>query len=196
MIGPSPKPSGRRKLDEEYPEGDASGRRSRAGVTGRADPVKGDARPDFQVRARERSAVTELCRAGVPDDEGRNRGEINLDSVALDELLDQIDDEQGPANYEEDNFEAGWHAAVQVVRARAVDVRGEYERLCAWLHEHALHPDYEYATTTGPRKAWEYSDVPPDGDGWARNLHRGHPGEGWERFEYHEESYWLRRRDG
>ncbi|MFB6809438.1 hypothetical protein [Streptomyces sp. NPDC056387] len=66
------------------------------------------------------------------------------------------------------------------------------------LHAQRRHPDWEYATTEGPRKQWDDIDVPPRGeDGepdptWERNLDAGHPGEGWERFDYTEESYWRR----
>ncbi|HEY5986431.1 MAG TPA: hypothetical protein VIV12_08655, partial [Streptosporangiaceae bacterium] len=47
--------------------------------------------------------------------------------------------------------------------------------------------------TQGQRKAWDYGDVPPDGDGWERNTDAGRPGQGWDRFDYTEESYWRRR---
>jgi len=60
------------------------------------------------------------------------------------------------------------------------------------LHARQSHPDFEYATTTGPRKAFD--EHPPDGDGWVRNKTRGVRGEGWERFDFHEEAYWMRRR--
>ena len=63
----------------------------------------------------------------------------------------------------------------------------------AELHELRAHPDFEYATTTGPRKQWDLADEPPEGEGWERNVEAGIPGEGWERFDYHEESYWRRR---
>ena len=64
-------------------------------------------------------------------------------------------------------------------------------RLEAWLHSRQMHPDYEYETTTGPRKAWDNCDVPPEGEGWERNTHRS---DGFERFDYHEESYWMRKK--
>lgn len=54
---------------------------------------------------------------------------------------------------------------------------------------------YEYATTTGPRKAWDNPDQPPEGEGWELDPDRGHPGESWERFDYHEERYWRRLRE-
>lgn len=58
------------------------------------------------------------------------------------------------------------------------------------LHARVAHPDWEYTLTEGPRKQWHHSDVPPDGDGWVRNRHMGR--DGWERYEYTEESYWMR----
>ncbi|MFC8008642.1 hypothetical protein [Streptomyces cinereoruber] len=66
------------------------------------------------------------------------------------------------------------------------------------LHARRAHPDFEYATTEGPRKQWDYADQPPYGeDGWPDktwepNVDAGH--NGWERFEYTEESYWRRRK--
>ncbi|MFF2100924.1 hypothetical protein [Streptomyces sp. NPDC058202] len=68
----------------------------------------------------------------------------------------------------------------------------------ARLHAEQRHPDYEYATTTGPRKQWDDADVPPYGDNgepdttWQHNLDAGYPGAGWERFDYTEEAYWRR----
>lgn len=53
-------------------------------------------------------------------------------------------------------------------------------------------PRYEYATTTGPRKAWYFADEPPEGDGWELDYSRGRSGEAWDRFDYHEERYWRR----
>lgn len=52
---------------------------------------------------------------------------------------------------------------------------------------------WEYATTTGPRKAFYTADEPPKGGGWELDYSRGRPGEAWERFEYYEERYWKRR---
>lgn len=60
------------------------------------------------------------------------------------------------------------------------------------LHAAFAHPDWEYDTTEGQRKAWDNVDVPPPGDGWIRNIHAGR--DGWERFDYTEESYWMRPR--
>lgn len=57
-------------------------------------------------------------------------------------------------------------------------------------HARCNVPGWEYETTTGPRKAWGDADTPPAGEGWVRNVEEGR--NGWERFEYHEESYWRR----
>lgn len=69
---------------------------------------------------------------------------------------------------------------------------GRLARLERWLHSRGMHPDFEYATTDGPRKAF-YDDEPPDGDGWEANVDMGR--DGWERFDYHEEAYWRRRKE-
>jgi hypothetical protein len=61
------------------------------------------------------------------------------------------------------------------------------------LHDRRAHPAFEYETTEGPRKAWDFSDIPPRGKGWERNETISNP-EAWERFAYHEESYWRRLR--
>lgn len=66
------------------------------------------------------------------------------------------------------------------------------------LHARRAHPDFEYATTEGPRKQWDDVDVPPcneEGDpdpSWERNVDAGR--DGWERWDYTEESYWRRRK--
>lgn len=70
----------------------------------------------------------------------------------------------------------------------------------AELHALESHPAYEYRTTSGPRKQWDDVNLPPCDDqgdpepDWERNLDAGIPGEGWERFDYTEESYWRRLR--
>lgn len=61
----------------------------------------------------------------------------------------------------------------------------ETDRINAALHERRLHPDYEYRTTDGPRKAWTGEpDLTPEG--WTKIA--------WERFDYHEEILWARRK--
>lgn len=68
------------------------------------------------------------------------------------------------------------------------------------LHAELRHPEYEYVATTGPRKAWDDADTPPEGEGWERNVWYGStdgtPGEGWERGDYVEHSHWMRRVPG
>lgn len=65
-------------------------------------------------------------------------------------------------------------------------------RLEKILHDREWHPDFEYDRTKGPRKAWDYEDEPPEGEGWERNVDKGC--DGWERFDYYEEAYWRRRK--
>ncbi|QDK01951.1 hypothetical protein SEA_VIBAKI_71 [Arthrobacter phage Vibaki] len=62
------------------------------------------------------------------------------------------------------------------------------------LHRDRRHPAYEYETTEGPRKSWNDYDRPPEGDGWERNTDAGR--DGWDRFDYTEESYWRRLKAG
>jgi hypothetical protein len=69
-----------------------------------------------------------------------------------------------------------------------VDNRTEAE-----LHRGFAHPDYQYAVTEGQRKRWDDADTPPEGDGWERNIEAGR--DGWERFDFTEESYWRRKRE-
>lgn len=84
----------------------------------------------------------------------------------------------------------GWEPAVPTdAQADAAERR----RLEAYLHSKLSHPDFEYEETRGPRKAWDGESDPPEIDargGWVRNLHHGR--DGWERFDYHEEAYWMR----
>ena len=72
---------------------------------------------------------------------------------------------------------------------RIQDCEDEIERLTKYLHSICRHPDFEYETTTGPRKAC-YDFPPPEGEGWDINVDEGR--DGWERFDYHEEQYWRR----
>lgn len=59
------------------------------------------------------------------------------------------------------------------------------------LHRMRRHPGYEYDTTEGQRKNWDDADEPPEGEGWERNVDAGR--NGWDRFDYTEESYWRRK---
>lgn len=60
------------------------------------------------------------------------------------------------------------------------------------LHAIGAHPDYNYYTTEGQRKSWDEVDTPP-GESWERNTDMG--SNGWERFDYTEESYWRRKKE-
>lgn len=66
----------------------------------------------------------------------------------------------------------------------------------AQMHARFAHPAYEYRTTEGPRKQWDNAEVPPADDNgdpdptWERNTDAGR--NGWERWDYTEESYWRR----
>lgn len=70
----------------------------------------------------------------------------------------------------------------------------------ARLHAEHRHPGYEYRVTVGPRKQWDDIDRPPAGEdgepdpSWERNVDAGRPGQGWDRFNYTEESYWRRKK--
>lgn len=81
-----------------------------------------------------------------------------------------------------------WEAVRALLRSE-----GERQRLEAVLHHWLLHPDYEYQTAKGPRKASYSHLMKPAGESWEPNVHRGR--DGWERFDYHEEAYWMRRKD-
>lgn len=59
------------------------------------------------------------------------------------------------------------------------------------LHQERVHPAYEYETVTVGRKSYE--DDRPPGEGWERNITSVDP-QGWERFDYTEDSYWRRLR--
>jgi hypothetical protein len=62
-------------------------------------------------------------------------------------------------------------------------------------HQRHAHPNFEYRTTEGQRKAWPYVDDPPEGDGWELNQTSVDPA-AFARFEYTEERYWRRRLPG
>lgn len=69
-----------------------------------------------------------------------------------------------------------------------VNENEELVRLRVHLHSRQSHPDWEYTHTHGPRKAFDGHK--PEGAGWVPNIHMGK--NGWERFDYHEEAYWMR----
>lgn len=70
------------------------------------------------------------------------------------------------------------------------DMAAEIKRLSDALHSRRAHPDYEYKTTTCGRKAY-YGEPEMEAEGWESNG-EGH--DSWERFDYHEEHYWRRRK--
>lgn len=80
---------------------------------------------------------------------------------------------------------------LEVLQHVPEDDPNRLERLESWLHSREMHPDFEYETTEGPRKSWDNQHIPPEGVGWERNNEYR---DGWERFDYHEESYWRRRK--
>lgn len=90
------------------------------------------------------------------------------------------------------NCKAGPHSYIQGLESELTAARDEAERLRGILHAREMHPDFEYAATHGPRKAWYDEDVSPEGDGWEPNKYKGR--DGWDRFDYHEEAYWMRLR--
>lgn len=69
----------------------------------------------------------------------------------------------------------------------SVETRTESE-----LHRGFAHPDYQYRVTEGQRKNWDDADIPPKGDGWEKNVDAGR--NGWDRFDFTEETYWRRKR--
>jgi hypothetical protein len=80
--------------------------------------------------------------------------------------------------------------AAPATQAREPETEGQ-------LHARFACPGWEYRTTEGQRKQWDDADRPPsdeNGDpdpSWERNVDAGR--DGWERFDYTEESYWRRR---
>jgi len=74
------------------------------------------------------------------------------------------------------------------LKRRLEKAEAELAELESFLHSRCQHPDYEYETTDGPRKAFD--EHAPNGEGWERNTDAGR--DGWERFDYHEEAYWRR----
>lgn len=67
----------------------------------------------------------------------------------------------------------------------------QHAKVQARLHGRRSDPEWEYATTSGPRRDFD-SRVPPAGNGWERNTDVGRGG--WKRVVDGEEAYWRRRR--
>lgn len=81
----------------------------------------------------------------------------------------------------------------------------EIERLAFALHRLRAHPDFEYATTQTARKSGSDPRIGLDGEGWEPNdvveSHEYADGvvlqehwRNWERFEFHEDNHWRRRK--
>jgi hypothetical protein len=86
-----------------------------------------------------------------------------------------------------------------------VDLAAEVDRLTLTLHCRQAHPDFEYETTQTARKSGDDPWIGLEGDGWEPNdivpchVHvdgsviREHC-RNWERFQFHEDNYWRRRK--
>lgn len=85
-------------------------------------------------------------------------------------------------------FEGDVGESVRVFFNCLTDNDGDGGGVNTLMHRLEIHPDYEYAKTVGPRKAFD--EHPPAREGWERNIHRGR--NGWERFATQEEAYWMR----
>lgn len=114
----------------------------------------------------------EGCPTHNPGGEDVREGAIGR--PALDDPADDLSDAER---------EAAWRETVHL--GREMEQQSDAE-----LHARFAHPGWEYATTEGPRKQWDDAGVPPEGDGWERNVAKGI--DGWERFDFTEESYWRR----
>lgn len=79
---------------------------------------------------------------------------------------------------------------IEVFSIKTNELQEEINKLERYLHSTLSHPDYNYTTTTGSRKAFYEEDTPPEKD-WERNTDYGR--EGWECFKYHEEFYWKKK---
>lgn len=86
-----------------------------------------------------------------------------------------------------------------------VDLVAEMDRLVFALHRRCAHPDFEYATTRTARKSGDDPRIGLAGDGWEPNdivpCHAYVDGavvkehwRNWDRFEFHEDNHWRRRR--
>jgi hypothetical protein len=86
-----------------------------------------------------------------------------------------------------------------------IELQTEINRLTFALHRRFAHPDFEYKTTQTARKSGDDPRIGLDGDGWEPNEivenHQYVNGEvvkefwrNWERYEFHEDNYWRRRK--
>jgi hypothetical protein len=85
------------------------------------------------------------------------------------------------------------------------DLAAEVDRLTFTLHCRCAHPDFEYETTQTARKSGDDPLIGLPGDGWEPNdivnNHEYKYGEvvkehwrNWERYQFHEDNYWRRRK--
>jgi len=85
------------------------------------------------------------------------------------------------------------------------DLADEVDRLTFALHRRRAHPDFDYATTQTARKSGDDPCIGLDGEGWEPNdiVENHQYAEGkvisehwcnWERFQFHEDNYWRRRK--
>ncbi len=151
----------------------------------------------------EAMTITEFLEARIAEDEAQ----AHAASVSM--HGDKHDDQVDWGNYvlggerdsteAQDEFIVNWwpdRVLAECFSKRAIikeaPESGKAPKTDAELHEASSHPSYEYATTEGQRKAWYDADTPPEGDGWERNVDAGR--NGWDRFDFTEESYWRRLR--
>ena len=131
--------------------------------------------------------ITEFLEARIAEDEAA--------LAAVPVAAQQSDDFDFGGTDDYLRFTMGYGRAVAECAAKRAIIVGTY-----WepsprptdkeLHAKHSHPAYEYETTEGQRKRWDDQDVPPEGEGWERNVDAGR--DGWDRFDYTEESYWRR----
>ncbi len=87
-----------------------------------------------------------------------------------------------------------------------IELGGEVDRLTRALHAHRAHPDFEYETTQTARKSvddpraerlvaegWELNEIVACHE-YADGVVVKEHWRNWERFEFHEDSYWRRRK--
>jgi len=107
----------------------------------------------------------------------------------IDQLVDacgpQHPENWGPHDYKINEIANEAQDALEAQQARI-------DELESFLHSRLMHPNYEYETTTGQRKAFDEDPPYEDPNSWERNTDYGD--NGWARFEYHEEAYWRRRK--
>lgn len=172
----------------------------------------------YELKLREALAEVEKLRARTREEIERRSYAVTHAKICeekCDEALAEVEQlRSARTSLDGQVFDAGWYAHAEACASLGWDMREAAWRkyreemaetlatpadpqpapTAAELHARFAYPGYEYATTQGPRKKWDQINDPPEGDGWERNIDAGRPGEGWDRFDYHEESYWRRLR--